>query len=316
MAYTAVKAGAGLLLAAQLFWVWAAAGGSHSPPAGEQVLVVTSSGVSAYEEVLDGLRKGVGLTAIYVIDLRQDDGQTMLNEALRMKSLRGVVTIGAEAAETVVPRHGSTAVIATAIAPNLLPKDAVGRGRTVSTIPVQVPLAALMDNIKRIFPRKPRLGVIYNPAVFDTGPEGLKAAAEAAGFKAKVVECAGPAQLLQVFQSLKDQVDLVLCFPDAALYNSATVKPLVLASLRYRLPLVGFSESFVRAGAAAGIYPSFREIGVQSAELIQKALGGQVVSRNETPRKFRVAVNQNITRLLGLSYSQPPEGSEEFLVIR
>jgi ABC-type uncharacterized transport system substrate-binding protein len=112
------------------------------------------------------------------------------------------------------------------------------------------------------------------------------------------VECAGPAQLLQVFQSLKDQVDLVLCFPDASLYNSATVKPLVLASLRYRLPLVGFSESFVRAGAAVGIYPNFREIGAQTADLALKALNRQPASRSETPRKYRVAVNQNITRLL------------------
>jgi putative ABC transport system substrate-binding protein len=127
---------------------------------------------------------------------------------------------------------------------------------------------------------------------------------------------ARPAQLLESFQSLKGQVDLVLCFPDASLYNSATVKPFVLASLRYRLPLIGFSESFVRAGAVLGVYPDFQESGTRAAELAQKLLNGQPVPKIDNPRRFRVAVNQNITRLLGLSYSHPSRASEDFLVIR
>jgi len=305
-----------LLALAGVGWLCAARGASHPPPAGEQVLVVTSSGVSAYDEVLEGLRKNLNPATVYVVDLRQDGAQSLLNEALRGKAVRAIVTIGADAAEATVPRRGSTALIAAAITPNLLPKDVVGRGRTVSIIPVHVPLPTLLENVKRVFPKKPRLGMIYNPAVPEATPETLKAAAEAAGFKARIAECSGPAQLLQILQSLKDQVDVLLCFPDATLYNSATIKPLVLASLRFRLPLVGFSESFVRAGAAFGIYPNFHEIGGQSAALVQKALNGQAASRIEETRKFKMAVNQNITRLLGLSYSQPPEAGEDFLVIR
>ena len=304
-----------LLLVASLSW-HGLAGAGHAPIAGEQVLVVTSSGVAAYEEVLDGFRKALGPLPAYVVDLRLQDGQNRLTDALQAKTIRVLVTIGVEAAENVMPRRGSIPLVAAAITPNLLPKQAVGRGRMITIIPVHVPFPVLLDSIKRVFPRKLRLGMIYNPAVSEASPEALKAAADAAGFKATVAECAGPAQLLQVLQSFKDEVDLVLCFPDATLYNSATVKPLVLASLRYRLPLVGFSESFVRAGAALSIYSNFREIGVHSAELVQKALSGQPVSKTESPRKFKLAVNQNITRLLGLGYSQPPENGEDFLVIR
>jgi ABC-type uncharacterized transport system substrate-binding protein len=200
--------------------------------------------------------------------------------------------------------------------PYLLPKDTDARSRPVSLIPVQVPLATVLESLKRVFPAKSRLGMIRNTALPDAGPDTLKSTAEATGFAAKIVDCKGPAQLLQAFQSLKDQVDIVLCFPDATLYNSATIKPLVLASLRYRLPLAGFSESFVRAGAALAVYPDFHDVGTRSAELVQKVLNGQAVARVEHPRKFRIAVNQNITRLLGLSYSQPSGAAEDFLVIR
>jgi putative ABC transport system substrate-binding protein len=289
---------------------------AHQPPAGEQVVIVTSSGVSAYDEVLESLRKGVSQQAVYVIDVRQKEAEQFLGEGLRLKTVRIVITIGGEAAEAVLAQHPMPPVIATVIAPYLLPKDPGGRGHPVSMIPVQVPLSALLESVKRVFPAKSRLGMIRNASLPDGGPDSLKSAAEAAGFSVKIVNCPGPAQLLQVFQSLKEQVDLVLCFPDATLYNSATVKPLVMASLRYRLPLVGFSESFVRAGAALGVYPDFREVGTRAAELIQKVLSGQTVARIEHPRKFKIAVNQNITRLLGISYSQTPGSGEDFVVIR
>ena len=288
-------------------------GAVNQPPApADQVLIVTSSGIAPYEEVLEGIRKAGGRPP-YVLDLRQSNAASMLSEAPRFKNIRVVVAIGAEAVEALSAERGSAPVIAAAVTPHLLPKDAARR--PASMVQVQVPLGTLLESIKTVFPEKHRLAFIRSPNLPEPAAAMLKAA-ESAGFSAKIIECAGPTQLLRALQSLQDQADLVLCFPDAALYNSATIKPLILASLRYHLPLVGFSESFVRAGAVMGVYPDFHEIGSQSAELIQKILNGQAVSRSEAPRKFRIAVNQNITRLLGLAYAQPRGGSEDFLVIR
>jgi putative ABC transport system substrate-binding protein len=310
-----MNGGAHLLLLLALMGLHVAGAAAHGPLAGEQVLIVTSSGVPAYEQVLESLRKGMS-QPVCVIDVREKDAEQILGASLRLKTVRVAITIGWEAADAALAQHAGAPVIATVIAPNRVAKESGTRGRPVSIIPVQVPLATLLDSVKRAFPAKSKLGMIRNAALPDLSPESLKSAAEAAGFTVKIVDCSGPAHLLQVLQSLKDQVDLVVCFPDATLYNSATIKPLVLGSLRYRLPLVGFSESFVRAGAAVGVYPDFHEVGVRAAELVQKILNGQAVTRVEQPRKFKIAVNQNITRLLGLGYSEPAGAAEEFVLIR
>jgi ABC-type uncharacterized transport system substrate-binding protein len=84
------------------------------------------------------------------------------------------------------------------------------------------------------------------------------------------------------------------------LYNSATVKPLVLASLEQRLPIVGFSESFVRAGALIGICPDFHELGRETGELILRLLDGKGPLLDEDKRKVTVAVNLRISRLIGV----------------
>jgi len=289
-------------------------GAVHPPEAGDQVIIVTSSGVAAYDEVLEGLRKGIGRQSVYVLDLKQRDAEQLLQEALRLKTIKVVVTIGSDAAEVVVGRQPAAPVIAAATMPHLFPNDATHR--PLAVIPVQTPLPALLENVKRVFPAKSRLGIIRNPTIADTGPEAMKMAAEASGFSLRIVDCPGPGQLLEALQSLKDLVDLVLCFPDASLYNSATVKPLVLASLRYRLPLVGFSESFARAGAVLGVYPDFGETGARAADLVLKVLNGQPIPRVEYVRNCKVAVNQNICRLLGLNYVQPPGAGQDFVVIR
>lgn len=102
-------------------------------------------------------------------------------------------------------------------------------------------------------------------------------------------------------------MDFVLCLPDSTLYNSTTAKPLILASLNNRVPIVGFSANFVRAGAAIGVYPDFRDVGVQTGEIAQRGLAGQAIAADEGPRKVTVAVNQRVVRLLGLEY-QPRHG--------
>jgi ABC-type uncharacterized transport system substrate-binding protein len=302
------------VLVLALAWGCALGATVHQPEAGDQILIVTGSGVPAYDEVLENLRKGISRQTVYVLDLKQKDADSVLKTALRMKTIKVVVTIGSEAAETVVAQGPAAPVIATATMPHLFPADAARR--PLSIIPVQAPFSALLDNVKRVFPARSRLGMIHNPSLPETGAEKLRLAAEGAGFSVRIVKCSGPGQLLIALQSLKDQVDLVLCFPDASLYNSATVKPLVLASLRYRLPLIGFSESFARAGAVLGIYSDFADSGAHAADLVQKVLNGQPVSRVEHSRKWRVAVNQNICRLLGLSFTQPAGAREDFVVIR
>ena len=109
---------------------------------------------------------------------------------------------------------------------------------------------------------------------------------------------------------LKNQVDLVLCFPDASLYNSATIKPFSTGRLlRYRLPLkLVFPKASPERAPCSGSYPDFYESGTRAAELVQKLLSGQPVPKVENPRKFPAwPSNQNITRLLGLGPIHHPQ---------
>lgn len=278
------------------------------------VAVLAASDVEAYAQAIEGLKSRMrdGSAAVRVFSLERRAGQPGVPAALVKEPKILVVAMGSEAARAL----SESAVEAPVVYTMTLRADAAlvpaPHQKMVSTITLDVPVEALAARLKEVFPGKNRLGIIRQTQWKGLTAARLQAEARQSGLTATVVECGRPEDLLRVFLSLKDKVDFVWCLPDSSLYNSATVQALLIASLNNRVPVVGFSASFVRAGALLGVYADFREIGSQTADVIHSYLADQPVASVQAPRSFEVAVNQRVARLLGLQ----PALSKEVLLFR
>jgi putative ABC transport system substrate-binding protein len=270
-----------------------------------QVTVVYTSEAGPYAEAVEGLRAAAGNIPLIMVDLKSPNCQAQLATSLLKTSSRLVITIGGDALEAVAARNLDVPLIATMI----MRSEQARAPHLAAAIHLDIPLAGILAELKNNFPQKTRLAIIRNPALPGQFDNAVLARARQQGFTIRVADCNNPEELLRVLRSLKGQVDFVLCLPDSRLYNGTTVKPLILASLESHLLIVGFSQSFVRAGAAVGVYPDFRDIGAQTAEIAQKHLTGLPISLEEAPRKVVVAVNQRVIRLLGVDY-EPRHGVE------
>ena len=260
------------------------------------VVVVHESGVDAYAEALQGVGAVLGSTAYRLIDLQSATAARDLAGALEDKDVRLVIAVGSRALAEVQGRHAAVPVIATMV---LRGSDADSAGGHVA---LDIPLAQQLGAMRALWPKRTRVGIIRNPNFSRLAADVLEARARKEGFLPVIVDCDRPAHLLKAVATLKGKVDFVLCFPDPDLFNPVTIKPLVLASLEDRLPLVGFSPAFVRAGAAAGVYPDYREAGRQAGEMALRLLRGEETGPDVGPRKIQVAVNQRVVRLLGLDF--------------
>jgi putative ABC transport system substrate-binding protein len=184
-----------------------------------------------------------------------------------------------------------------------------------AAITIDLPPEALLSEVAKLFPGKLRIGVIRGPAQNEAYMKTFEQAARRNGLVPEVVNCDRPRDLVEDFLKLKARADLVWCPPNAQLYNSATLKPLLIASLTNRLPIIGFSEQFVQAGALLGGFADFPDVGRQTAALATRVARKEGVSAREPARRFRFAYNQRVARMLGLR-AVIPEGSGEILVIR
>jgi putative tryptophan/tyrosine transport system substrate-binding protein len=271
------------------------------------VTVVYTSEAGPYTEALDGLRSTIfaGASQLTTVDLHSPKGPAELATSLQPGSSHLIISIGGDALAAVIEHKTDVPLVATMI----MRSEQPGAPRLASAIHLDIPVADILAELKNMFPQKTRIAVIRNPAVAGQFDNSALARARQQGFTVQVADCRNPEELLRAVRSFKGQVDFVVCLPDSILYNGTTVKPLILASLECHLLIVGFSQSFVRAGAAIGVYPDFRDVGAQTGEIAQRQLAGQIVAAEEGPRKLVVAVNQRVIRLLGVEY-EPRRGKE------
>jgi hypothetical protein len=287
---------------------WLRAGGSEQPV----VAVATLNDIEAFSQALQGLREL--LPSALVIDVRQEP---LLTERLRHNPCTLAIAFGSTAAsvlERIAPPQLpliSSVVLESDCRPNC---GGANPSRFRSSVTIDLPAETLTAEIARLFPTRKRLGLLQGPLQAEAYLKTFDQAARRKGLSLVVEACSHPRDLVDAFLRLQSRADLVWCPPNPQLYNSATLKPLLMASLTNRLPIIGFSRQLVQAGALFGGAADFVETGRQTASLAYRVVKQQPVPEQEKARKFCFAYNQRVSRLLGVKAELPdPPGELEII---
>jgi putative tryptophan/tyrosine transport system substrate-binding protein len=169
-------------------------------------------------------------------------------------------------------------------------------GRATYGVSTDVPLKAQLGLIEEALPNRHTLGLLYR----SNTPEGqrlLKIVPEALPkeWQLKAVAIDGQPSIADAIETLlKQRVDVVWTAADPAIYDTASVRALLLASLRTNTPVFGFSPAFVKAGALLGIGVDPQAQGQQAAVLGLRLLnksGDTLPPRVNPPESFQTAVN-------------------------
>ncbi len=277
--------------------------------AAHRVAVVYAAGVPAYVEAAGTFRDAMEDAGAVVVPVVLPPTPEALARKLDASLPDLIVTFGSAAAAAVAALPGDKPMIAAMVLGNREFRKLVAQApeRLISAVTLDIPPAAALVRLKAAFPRRRRLVVVYNPDCSPVDQQEYEAAARAFGMTVSFVRCSGPRCLLETVASWRRRADFLWCLPDVLLYPPATVAPLVLASVSSGLPIVGFSESFVGAGALAGFYPDQRDIGLQTARLARAFFHDGRLPAVEPPRTIHFAVNLRVVRLLGLAWREPDE---------
>jgi ABC transporter substrate binding protein len=286
--------------------LWAPGAALFAAEAPCEAAVVFRSGSEAYDAAVSGIRQATaaGPCRIQYVDLADPASDKMVAALAISQELVAAVGIGA--CERFKEAGAGLRLLPALVLRNDL--QACG-ARRAGAVYADVRLVTVLEHLHELFPQKLRVGLIRRPATPTLDP-GTLARVQQLGYRISTEPCSGPDKLLAAFSSLKGRADFVIAEPDAELYNSATIKPLVLAAIDQRLPIVGFSAGFVRAGAMLGVYPDFRDLGCQTGELIEQILLGKGASGETGPRKIEMVFNPRIARLIGFAVVHIP-GLEE-----
>ena len=212
-----------------------------------------------------------------------------------------LVAVGTNATEVAL-RSKTPAVLLSVLVPRSTAEQlATATGvppRQVTTIYLDQPIARYFALIRLVIPRASKVGMILGP-VTRTEKTQLDLAARQSRisplFAVMPMDSDNP---LPALETILQDSDALLALPDPVVYNRYTLSPVLLTTFRYRIPVIGFSEALVNAGALAGVYSQPDQIGQQAAEMITSH---SLTGGGRYPRYFRVSFNQAVANALDLS---------------
>lgn len=157
--------------------------------------------------------------------------------------------------------------------------------------------------------RQLRLATLIMPDIktlgFTLGPDSqyllpqLEIAASKIGITLKYQTLTLESNPIQRIQPIMESADLFMVIPDQSTLNRTTAKWLLYMSLRNKVPLLAFSQNYVKAGAVAACITTPEDIGRYTAEQLHLITERNVPAPAHSPY-FTIITNPRVAQQLGL----------------
>jgi putative ABC transport system substrate-binding protein len=101
------------------------------------------------------------------------------------------------------------------------------------------------------------------------------------------------------------QADCVVMIMDTKIYFGQTVKTLLLESIKNKIPVIGLSAIFTKAGALMSVDCDYRDLGRQAGEMAAHILNGEKPGdiKSQRPRKAKYSLNMIVANQFGMQFS-------------
>ena len=295
-----------LFCAVSAFLLWSGAGfASRAEAGGEQsIAVLLSHRAEQYDEALRGFKQHLSEAGVKVrLEEHYLNGDSA--EAARVLARLSrekpdlIFALGTFAAREAAGGIVKAPVIAGMV---LKEDDLRGTPGSVKGVTLQHPLETQFRYLRKFAPEARKVGVIFDPD--ENGEIISRATRIAAGMGLELLtwEVRDPRELPTALDELSRNADIMWGVTDRKVLNSRTAETILLSSFRQRIPLVGLSPSWVKAGALYSLGWDYRDIGVQCAEISLAVLrgGGEGAGSLVPPRKVRYFVNLKTAKRMKL----------------
>ncbi len=279
--------------------------GGGNPATADDVVVLMSVEVDAYEDAVRGFKaslQGHQIVRTYNMEGNIDRGRDMLASLPAGEKPDLVFAVGVWALQAVLKDPTG---IPTVYAMVLNPASIIGsRPTNVTGASMNVSVSESLRLLQQLGPQVRRIGVVYNEAKTGYLVREAKAIASKLGIQLLAESVRTPGEAIAAVGSLQTiGIDAFWFLPDETLLADAVSKHVFLVSLRNGVPILGLSKRQAKMGAVLALtFASSEDIGRQAGELANTVLAGRRASEvpSTTARRMSLTVNLKAARKLGL----------------
>ena len=272
-----------------------------------RIVVLNGQDLKPYQDVLAGLQQSLYKQGINLpVEVHALQGNPTMTQGvladIKKNGARLVVTLGSAATQAAVREVGHLPLMATMI----VTADDIKPASNATAVLLEFPLDIQMQWLRRIVPTANSIGVLFNPKENQTKVSNAMRVAKETGLTLVTQAVDTPRSLPDALENLSRNVDALWGISDSVVMTPQTAEPILLSTLRNKIPLAGLSTSWVKAGALYALDRDYLDIGVQCGEVAGKILGGAspAALTPSFPRKVTYSVNLKTAGAMNLELTQ------------
>jgi len=275
-----------------IFTVVSLLGVNVAEPANKQIAVLISQKASHYEEALSGFKQYFqrqGIQVDFALYSLEEDKVPSEMQSIKKSKPNLIFALGSLATEIAVSEISDAPIIAGI----LLRMDSLKKASNVTGVVLEFPIETQFKWLQHILPNSRNIGTIYHPRENQERIASASKIASKMGLKFEAQGIINPQGLPEALNKLSKNSDVFWGIPDSLVLNSQTVKHILLFSFQNRIPFIGLSPSWVKAGALYSLDWDYVDMGMQCGEVAWKVLQGTPTHSipTATPRKVYYVLN-------------------------
>ncbi|HIJ91406.1 MAG: hypothetical protein OEV89_12115, partial [Desulfobulbaceae bacterium] len=190
----------------------------------------------------------------------------------------------------------------------LLAPSATTLPRNFLGIEMRIQPSRQLAAINKALPKVRSIGVLYNPAQSGQWVQEALLSPVASVQTMLFKKFDSQTRVPETLQELAGKIDAYWLLPDPQLTTPQVLGSLLEFSMKYRVPIISFSEKYMPQGAAVAVTFDTADMGAQAAELGARIARDGLDETHATipPRKVRVVINPPVLERLGIPYG--PKG--------
>lgn len=263
------------------------------------VLILSSRSGGAYEDLIAGIRAEVART----VDLRVH----YLNAASTsgtwkpVESHKLVIAVGVDAAKAAEQNAEPGTPILCVLIPRTsfellaIQKDT----RKFTAVYLDTPPQRQLELIKALLPQAKKVGAVLGN-VSQVDKDNIKSMAKDKGLVLQTELATRESELYPVLKMVLAESDVFLAIPDPVVMNGTTAQNVLITAFRSQVPVIGYTASYVKAGALAAVYSTPQQIGQETGQIIKNYQRTNSLPLPKYPRYFSVGVNATLMRSMNL----------------
>jgi len=180
------------------------------------------------------------------------------------------------------------------------------RSPEISAIYMDQPWERQLDFIQAIFPERRRVGLLYSAQTL-ADLDLLRKLVAKRHIKLKTMLVSNEGELFHTLDDLLDSNDILLSLPDNLIYNSISIRNILLSCYRSEIPFIGLSQAYVNAGAIGAIFSSQQQLAEQIDEAIRFFSRNGKLAEPGYSHDFTISLNPEVARSMGIELSSPDD---------